>query len=352
MNRTDGEARNNRWVQAQNSRLETIRGLRRHHVTLVRPSLRRRRGRVAVVTDAACGLPVDPTTGRPVLGALGEHLEIVPIPVMIDRGHRDQRPEMYPEYSPELSRDLPLALAQGLPVRTSRPAVGRIGQVYQRLHQQGFSAVVSIHLSAHLSGTYDAAVLAAESAPLPVNVVDSHQAGLGLGQAALWAAMQARTGADLEWVTANVNGMVAGSRSVFAVPSLEQLRRGGRINRIASVFGSMMRIKPVLELRQGEIAPLELTHSMNRAVSRMQEAAISHVQQIDAADTPRLGVQYCGNLQQAQELADKLQPHSSEPVPVLELPPALAAHLGLGALGITITKDGRPLLRTPPGYLS
>ncbi|RJN31152.1 DegV family protein [Nesterenkonia natronophila] len=319
------------WVESLEQELHT----RRSAMPGRKPVLRRVRGRIALVTDAACGLPVDTSTGHLDLGVLGDHIRVVPIPVMIDTSL--QKGQIYPESSPELARDLPLALAQGLPVRTSRPSPGRIAETYYQLHQAGFAGAVSIHLSAKLSGTVDAAKLAASDAPFPVTVVDSEQAGLGLGHAVIAAAMTARLGGTQSEVAQTAQTVAASSRSFFAVPSLEQLRRGGRIHRLASLLGSMMRVKPLLALREGEVVLLERTHSMPRALQRMSEAAVEHAKTLQSA---RLGVQCCGNPVEAAELADELQPNSTKPVPVIELPPGLAAHLGLGALGISVTAGG------------
>lgn len=316
------------WVQSLDTELYS----RRSAMPGRKPVLRRTRGRIAVVTDAACALPVDASTGDLELGLLGDHIRIVPIPVMIDAS--PQQGQMYPEWSHELVRDLPLALAQGLPVRTSRPSPGRIAETYEQLHQAGFAGAVSIHLSAKLSGTVDAARLAARDAPLPVTVLDSAQAGLGLGHTVVAAALTARLGGTEEQVKQTAKTVVSSSRSFFAVPSLEQLRRGGRINRLASLLGSMMRIRPLLALRNGEIVLVERTHSMPRALARMAEAAIEHAQTLQ---NPRLGVQCCGNPADAAELAAEVLPYSAQPVPVIELPPGLAAHLGLGALGISVS---------------
>lgn len=315
------------WIQALDEELHA----RRAALPGRKPNLRRARGRIAVVTDAACALPVDPATGRLQLGILGEHIEVVPIPVMIETGPRS---EIYPEASPELVRDLPLALAQGLPVRTSRPSPGRIGETYRRLHGEGFAGVVSVHLSDKLSGTCDAARLAAGQAPLPVTVIDSQQAGLALGQAVIQAALTARLGGNREEVAAAVQAAAASAYSVFAVPSLEQLRRGGRINPLTSLFGTMMRVRPVLQLRGGEIQLLERAHSMPRASARMAAVA---AERAGDAERALIGVHCCGNPEEAAELAQELQPYSAQPVPVVELPPGLAAHLGLGALGISVT---------------
>ncbi|TLP79415.1 DegV family protein [Nesterenkonia sphaerica] len=319
------------WVQALENELHAKRAALRGR----KPALRRVRGRTAVVTDAACSLPLDAATGELQLGTLAEHVRVVPIPVMIDA--HPQPGQIYPESSAELARDLPIALAQGLPVRTSRPSPGRLAETYQQLHRDGFAAVVSIHLSAKLSGTVDAATLASAEAPLPVTVVDSGQAGLSLGHAVIAAAMTARLGGTQNEVVHTAETVAQSSRSFFAVPSLEQLRRGGRINRVASVLGSVMRVKPLLALREGEVVLLERTHSMPRALQRMSETATAYAETLSR---PRIGVQCCGNPGEAADLAAELQPHSPQPVPVVEFPPGLAAHLGLGALGVSVTAGG------------
>lgn len=325
------------WAQAAEAELYT----RRSAHPGLKPNLRRSRGRIAVVTDAASALPLSPGTRRPALGVLGAQIEMVPIPVMIDQHRADPHrgdAQIYPQDSAELSRDLPLALAQGLPVRTSRPSPGLLAETYRRLQAAGFAGVVSVHLSGKLSGTVDAATLAAEQVQIPVVVVDSGQAGLALGQSVIEAAITARLGGGLQQTVEAAQAVAAHACTLFAVPSLEQLRRGGRINRLASIFGTLMRVKPLLGLRGGEIVLIERPHSMARAAQRLQEIAIEEATAM--SDGARIGVHCVGNPGQGIALAADLQGHSVQPVPVVDLPPGLAAHLGLGALGVSITPVG------------
>lgn len=311
---------------------------RRREAQGIGPNLRRTRGRVAVVTDSASALPLN-ADGTPALGVLGEHLSVVPIPVMIDYPHRAA--QMYPEASAELDRDLPLAVAQGIGVRTSRPSPGRLSETYRSLQERGFAGIVSVHLSAKLSGTADAARLAAEEVAIPVAVIDSRQAGLALGEAVIEAGITARLGGSLRETARTAQQTSAAADSLFVVPSLEQLRRGGRINRLSSIVGSLMGVKPLLGLRGGEVVLLERPRSLARAVERLRAAALD-----SAAGNPqaRLGVHCFGNPEQGAALADEIAEHSAAPVPVVELPPALAAHLGLGVLAVSIT-PGRPAER-------
>lgn len=307
------------WVRAHTAALQQAwDGLR-----LVR-GRRRRRGRIAVVTDSSCSLPA----GH--LGPLDDGLVSVPIPVMIG----DQ---IYPEAADpeELHRDLQLAVAQGISVRTSRPSPGRFAHVYRRLQAEGWAGAVSVHLSSKLSGTVDAARLGAQEAgEMPVRVVDSLQTGCSLGHAVLDAALAAQFGGDLDLVSETAKTTADSSESLFVVPSLEQLRRGGRINTLASVLGTLLWVKPLLEIREGEVALLERPRTLSRATERMSEVVR---QRAASLHNPRVAVHFFGDRDSATELADTLADVSSFPVPVVELPPALAAHLGLGALAVCMS---------------
>lgn len=284
---------------------------------------RRRRGRIAVVTDSSCALPV----GR--MGALDDGLVCVQIPVMIGE-------QIYPETvgSTELTRDLQLAVAQGAAVRTSRPSPGRLAEVYRELEVQGWAGVVSVHLSGELSGTADAARLAAQEVGVPVSVVDSQQTGAALGHAVLDAVLAAQFGGDRPLVAETARTTAEGSESLFVVPSLEQLRRGGRINALASVLGTLLWVKPLLEIRGGEVALLERPRTLSRAVERMTEIVRERAASLRS---PRLAVHCFGEVSPALQLAETLTGASAFPVPVVELPPALAAHMGLGALAVCVS---------------
>lgn len=274
-----------------------------------------------MVTDSSCSLPLEQ------LGQLAMNIRSIPIPVMIG----DQ---IYPESSHELDRDLPLAIAQGTSVQTSRPSPGRFAQAYRELQHEGYAGIVSVHLSAELSGTVDAAQLASSEVDIPVTVVDSRQSGLSLGHAVLDAAMAAQLGQSQAQVAQLAEETASASESLFVLSSLEQLRRGGRINALAGIIGSLLWVKPLLGVRDGQVQLVERPRTMSRAVDRLTARVQEHARQVEE---PRIVVHGFGNPQQANELADTLTEHSSLPVPVIDLPPALAAHLGLGVLAVCIS---------------
>ena len=118
--------------------------------------------------------------------------------------------------------------------------------------------MVSVHLSAQMSGTVESARLAAKESPVPVEVVDSESLGMGLGFAVLSAAAAAAGGRPIDEVAEAAAASGRRRRTaVFYVDTLEHLRRGGRIGAAAALLGSALAVKPLLHLVDGHIEPLE-----------------------------------------------------------------------------------------------
>ena len=293
--------------------------------------------RTAVVTDSAAALPADWVAALTGTGIL----TVVPMPVLVGD-------EIYGEGEDDILETIALALATGKPVRTSRPSPGQFEQAYRAARQRGFEAVVSVHISGGLSGTADAARLAAARVGIPVEVIDSRTVGMAQGmavQAAVGLAVDGGVAAD---VAAAAVHEAARSKVYFYVPSLEQLRRGGRIGAAASLLGTMLAIKPILAVDDGKIVPLEKVRSAARAVARLEEIVAA-----DAATRPgesvRLAVHHFGNPQEAESLAVRLNAALPQcpPAQISSLPAVLAAHAGLGVLAVIVGQDrpaGGPVL--------
>jgi DegV family protein with EDD domain len=172
--------------------------------------------RTAVVTDSAAALPADWTAG---LSGDGR-LTVIPMPVMVGD-------EIYGEGEDDISETIALALASGTSVKTSRPSPGQFEQAYLAAQRRGYEAVVSVHISGGLSGTADAARLAAARVGIHVEVVDSATVGMALGMAVQESVRTAAEGAGAGAVAAAAAGQAASTKVYFYVPSLEQLRRAG-----------------------------------------------------------------------------------------------------------------------------
>ncbi|MDY6055449.1 DegV family protein [Micrococcus sp.] len=300
--------------------LERLRGRRSQLVGRARYGLRPpRRDRTAIVTDTAAALPAS-VLEHPFAAGIRQ----VPLPVMVGE-------QIHAEGDEDLALELPLALAAGTAVRTSRPAPGVFRAVYADLARAGYARILSLHMSGGLSGTVDAARLAARDAPCPVTVVDTRTVGFALGMTVTDAAVEAGLGRPLEEIVARAEATAAASDVLFSVPSLEQLRRGGRVGAMSSLLGTLLQVRPLLEMREGTVQLLERPRSEARARERLVALTRERV----AGRACRVAVHGYGE-ESAAALAECLQPLSVSPVPVVELPAVLAAHAGLGTLGVVV----------------
>ncbi|MER7505335.1 DegV family protein [Nonomuraea pusilla] len=185
---------------------------------------------------------------------------------------------------------------------TSRPSPSRFLSCYEALAAEGATGIVSVHLSADLSGTVESARLAARDAPVPVGIVDSRTIGAGVGHAVLAAVQAAADGATLAEAAEAARRQAAATRTFFYVDTLDYLRRSGRIGTAASLFGSALMIKPLLHIADGRIALLEKVRTSGRALARLEDLAVEA-----AGEEPvEAVVQHLGAPERAHTLAAHL----------------------------------------------
>ncbi|MFE0023518.1 DegV family protein [Amycolatopsis sp. NPDC059021] len=277
---------------------------------------------VAVVTDSTAHLPEG--------FAERSAVRVVPLHVLVDGVVSLDGTEMGPAALAE-------ALGQRKIVTTSRPTPAEFAAEFRAALDAGADAVVSVHLSSELSGTWEAAVLAAqEVGPDRVRVVDSRTTAMGLGFAALHAAGAAAAGASAAEVEAAAVATAEHSETLFVVETLDYLRRGGRIGPAAALLGTALAVKPVLHMADGRIRPLEKVRTMNRAVARLVELAVSAAGQGEV----ELAVHHLASPERAVELANRLEeavPGSSGCV-VSEIGAVIGAHTGPGVLGVVVQR--------------
>ena len=286
---------------------------------------------VGVVTDSAAALPED-WAGRHAL-----YLRVVPMPVMVD----DQ---IFSEGTDDVPTELALGLAMGKAVRTSRPAPGQMLRAYQDLAAAGVQEIISIHLSGALSGTVEAARLAAESSPVPVSVVDSLTVALAQGFAVMDVVELAAAGAPMDQLRA-VAEKAHENHVYFAVPSLEQLRRGGRIGALASVLGTLLNVKPILSVCDGHIIAHEKVRTHSRTLARL--VATCALGREESRGEVRLAVHYFGNQEAAEEIVQELAGASEFEVLAIPVPAVLGAHTGAGVLAVAIAGGKEPAAPGP-----
>ncbi|HZB21406.1 MAG TPA: DegV family protein [Blastococcus sp.] len=276
---------------------------------------------VAVVTDSTAYLPDELTEGY------GIH--VVPLYVVLAGRSGREGWDVGPD---EVARALAV---RGQTVSTSRPTPGDFVAAYRRALDEGAERLVSIHLSSELSGTWDAARLAASQVGEHiVTVVDSRSAAMGAGFAVLAAARSAAAGADAATVTRTAQEIADATRTFFVVDTLEHLRRGGRIGSAAAVLGSALAVKPVLHVRDGRVVPLEKVRTSARALNRLVQRAVEAAGQGPVS----VAVHHLAAAEKAERLAADIRdrlPQLRE-LHVSELGAAIGAHVGPGAVGIVV----------------
>ncbi|MEW1755588.1 DegV family protein [Streptomyces cyaneofuscatus] len=275
---------------------------------------------VAIVTDSTAYLP------RRTMERHG--ITAVPLTVVLG----DQALEEGTEIS---ARSLALALQKRHSVTTSRPSPEVFAATYRAAADGGADAVVSLHLSAEFSGTYDAALLAAKDAPIPVRVVDTGMVAMALGFCALAAAESAEAGGSPDEIVAAAEKRAAGTSAYFYVDTLDYLRRGGRIGTAQALLGSALAVKPILQLDGGRIEMLEKVRTASKAIARLEEIVAERAGQA-AVD---IAVHHLAAPERAERLAERLR----ERVPrladlhVSEVGAVIGAHTGPGLLGVVIS---------------
>jgi DegV family protein with EDD domain len=275
---------------------------------------------VAIVTDSTAYLP--PRTM--------ERHSITAVPLTVVLG--DQALEEGTEIS---ARSLAQALQKRRPVTTSRPSPETFAAAYRKVAESGATGIVSLHLSSEFSGTYDAAVLAARDAPLPVRVVDTGMVAMALGFCALAAAESAEAGGTVDDAVTAAEKRAAGTSAYFYVDTLDYLRRGGRIGAAQALLGSALAVKPLLRLNDGRIELLEKVRTASKAIARLEEIVADRAgsAQVDIA------VHHLAAPERASALADRLRarvPGLAE-LHVSEVGAVIGAHTGPGLLGSVVS---------------
>ena len=280
---------------------------------------------VAVVTDSTSSLSVTAATEADVV--------VIPLQVVIDDV---SRPEADDAVTPAV---VARALRAGKRVTTSRPTAEAFAAAYEDLAEAGFDTVVSAHLSMAMSGTYSAAAMAAESAGIPVTVVDTKTLAMATGFAVLAGAAAARSGSPAADVAAVIGARAAAASTYFYVESLDHLRRGGRIGAAAAILGSALSVKPLLTVTSGVIRPQERVRTASRALARLEELGVAAYLRAERSGGVEVAVHHLDQLEGAERLVERLRSRldSLTDVTVAEVSAVLGAHVGPGTLGIVVS---------------
>ena len=216
--------------------------------------------------------------------------------------------------------------------RTSQPSIGAFVEAYKQLTKAG-RAVISLHISGRLSGTLNSAQSAKEMVDGPVEVVDTLTASQGVARTVLVAAEAAQRGMEVHDILALARTSVQHTFSVFAVDTLEYLRRNGRIGRAAALLGSLLKLKPILYADdEGMVAPYGKVRGRSKVVPRLIEAVHEHMPPRSAIN---LSVVHSGAEKAAGNLIEELRRGYTVVEEHLGMVgPAIGAHVGPGALAV------------------
>ena len=277
---------------------------------------------VAIVTDSTAHLPAD------VVDELNIH--VVPLRVRLGTRTAVDGVDITPA---EVTR----ALRAKQSVTTSRPNPSEFATEYQKLLDAGATRIVSVHLAAALSGTWESATLAAQDfGHGVVRVVDSRSTAMALGFAVMAAAQEAAAGASAAQVQQAATETVDRTRTLFYVDTLEYLRRGGRIGTAAALLATSLSVKPLLQMVEGRVVALEKVRTSAKAIARLVELAAeaAGTGPVDIAvhhlDAPARADAVAASLRAAIPAVRELY--------VAELGAVVGAHLGPGVIGTVVVR--------------
>ena len=277
---------------------------------------------IQIVTDSSCDLPEDLVT------QLG--IDIVPLKIRFGETEFVDRLELTTDQFWEKCRQ-----TDELP-STAAPAPRAFDEVFRRAATAGANGVGAIVLSGELSATIEAAQQAAREVDgeIDVRVVDSRTVTLGLGAIVMAAAQAAKAGASLDEVSDVASDGASRTQVHAALDTLENLRKGGRIGAAQSLLGSMLSIKPLIEVRDGVVEPAGKQRTRSKALSYLVGVVEEHAERIEsiyvlhaACDDVDSFVEQISSLVQTEVL-------------VAQVGPVVGAHAGIGTIGIAFQSTG------------
>lgn len=271
-----------------------------------------------IVADTTCGLP------RDLLNRRG----IPFVPQVVIFGEESYHDDEQLDTATFLQK---LKASPTLP-KTAAPEPPLYFPIFEEARKKGESVVV-VAPTSKASGTVRSAQTAAMEFPgLDVRVVDSLTISCNLGSMVLVADDMAKVGASADEVVTRLNDMIPHGRIYFLVDTLEYLARGGRIGGAKKLLAELLEIKPILQIKDGQVEPFEQQRTKKRALARLVEVV---TEQCKGGDEAHLCVLQVEAEKEAEVLAEELKSRVfvSE-IPIYELPPAIVVHAGPKAMGV------------------
>jgi DegV family protein with EDD domain len=226
----------------------------------------------------------------------------------------------------------------GILPTTSQPSVGEFTEVYRRLAREGADAIISTHVTAKLSGTYQSACLAAEEVKDEVKVYphDSAAGAAALGLACVEASRMARAGKTPEEIVARLDEIRSRVNVLFVMENLEYPRKSGRVGGLAATLGSILNMKPIVSLEDGLLDMVEKVRTRKKSLDRLLDMM---EERVGTTDPVNLGVVHARAPEVGQEMLSRAQErfNCSESY-LVELCASLTVHFGPGMIGLCFYK--------------
>jgi len=274
--------------------------------------------RIKVVTDGSADLPAQ----------LIEELGITVVPLYVRFGNEVYR-ERVDISEDEFYRRL---LHDPVHPSTTQPTPQDFAEVYQKLSQEA-DGIISIHISSKLSGTCSSALQGKEMVAkgCPIEVVDSQMTTMGTGLVAIAAATMARSGKGLPQVVEEVKQVIPRTHVLGLLDTLKYLALGGRIGKAKALLGSVLNVKPVLTLKDGEVVPAAQVRTRAKGVDRLFDFVKN------ATDIQDLAIVYNTTPDEAQSLAERIGSiFAKERIRLARMGPVLGVHCGPGILFVVL----------------
>jgi len=271
---------------------------------------------IRVVTDSASDLPQDLATDL--------DIDIVPLTIRFGNEELVDRRDLSPKEFWARVASSPV-----LP-ETAAPSPGAFEEAFRRAKDAGAEGVVCVSLSAGLSATYQAAEVAAKSVAgdIDVRVVDSRMVTMAQGLMAVGAARAAKQGKGLDDCVGVVEELQPRTRLYGALDTLEHLKKGGRIGGAQALLGSMLSIKPIIELKDGKVEPESRQRTRSKALRYL-------VEKVREAGRVEDLVMMHGDAHDADELLDLLGAvYPRDEITVADIGPVIGTHAGPGVIGV------------------
>ena len=271
-----------------------------------------------IVADTTCGLPREMLTER----------GITLIPQVVIFGEESFHDDKDLDTASFLQK---LKAFKSLP-KTAAPEPPLYYPVFEEAQKKGESVVV-VAPTGKASGTVRSAQTAAQEFPeVDIRVVDTQTISCNLGSLVLLANDLARAGKSASQIVATLEDLIPRGRIYFLVDTLEYLAKGGRIGGAKRLVAELLEIKPILQIKDGQVEPFEQQRTKRRAIARLVEVVAENCK---GGDSAHLCVIQAEAELEARAFAEELQSKVNVPhIPIYELPPAIVVHAGPRAMGV------------------